>query len=877
MTMAKLSGLLAGVLATLALAAPARAEQPGQPHTYVVLIGIGKYQDPQIKPRPFAEDDAKALYQLLTDKKYLGVPADNVKLLLGAPDPAVKGSEKATRENILKALTWVGEQARPRDLVIIGYFGEGGPLGKSGDRRCYFAVDSTFANRDKDAVAADDIGEALKKLKAEHVCSFVDVNFKGFDPKDQKVPEPNLGTAPYKEFIGDDETDEHAPLTGHVVFLATNGLSSSLDLKEKGHGIFAEVLLDGLKGGADGADKVEGNEADGFVTVDELTAYLDKQLPELARKFGGTKEEKQQHVFVLGGEGTHYVLTTNPDKVVASIRNIEKFEGLVKSGKVPEKFAAEGTLLLGRMPRLEAQRNLRKEYQKLADGAISLDTFEANRTKILDSTKMTDREAAAWADKLIRATRIIRENYVKDLKQGELVAWAVRGLYRAVEEKVPEELDKKLKEAVNEDDEGKLRAVAAEGRKLLGHREDLDKSKDHLHRDLDLALKRMCRHLDPYTTYIDPEEKQRFDADIGGQFTGIGIQIRKDAATDYLLVVSPIKNSPAYKGGLQAGDLVTQVIRPVDSEGRPINPPQVLETKGLPLNDAVKNILGKEDTPIKLIVQREGVDKPLEIELRRARIEVESVLGIKRKADDSWDYMIDPQSKIGYVRLTSFSRNSFRDLDEVVKDLRQQGMKGFILDLRFDPGGLLTAAWKISDLFLPDKAKIVEIRPRVGASTWFRGQPKTVQMTDFPMVVLVNGYSASASEIVSAALQDNGRAVVVGERSYGKGSVQNIYENFEGGDLKFTTATFWRPSGKNLNKATAGKNGGPGNDDDVWGVTPDRVVKLERKEREDLAEHQHELEVIRPKGKPMKDTGFEDRQLNDALKYLREQIKTASR
>jgi carboxyl-terminal processing protease len=146
------------------------------------------------------------------------------------------------------------------------------------------------------------------------------------------------------------------------------------------------------------------------------------------------------------------------------------------------------------------------------------------------------------------------------------------------------------------------------------------------------------------------------------------------------------------------------------------------------------------------------------------------------------------------------------------------------------------------------------------------------------MVCLVNGGSASGSEIVSAALQDHKRALIVGERSYGKGSVQNIMK-FEGGELKMTTATFWRPSGKNLNKATAGKNGGPGNDDDVWGVVPDRAIKLERKERGDLEEALHQAEVIQPKGRKMKEpkAEFKDKQLDAALEYLREQIKKSAR
>ena len=221
------------------------------------------------------------------------------------------------------------------------------------------------------------------------------------------------------------------------------------------------------------------------------------------------------------------------------------------------------------------------------------------------------------------------------------------------------------------------------------------------------------------------------------------------------------------------------------------------------------------------------------------------MLGSKRKSDGSWDYYIDAENKIGYVRLTSFSQNTALDLVKALEELDKKGLKAFVLDLRFNPGGLLDSAVKISDIFIDD-GQIVTIRPRTEEPKVISGTPKVVNgshessLLDFPMVCLVNGGSASGSEIVSACLQDHHRAIIVGERSYGKGSVQNI-QPFEGGALKMTTASFWRPSGKNLNKSsTAGK------EDEDWGVIPDKgfEVKLPRKERDDLAEHQHNLEII---------------------------------
>ncbi len=856
MSKATIAYSLGAILGLLLLSGQGRAEgQATPPQPYVVLVGISKYADAKIKPRTHAEDDARALYDLFTNKDYLGVDKKHVKLLLGSPD-GKRGSQPATRENILKALQWLASEARGKDPVIFAFFGNGGPLGDLGDRRCYFAADSTFKDRDKDAIAAADVGEALKNLKSREFATFLDVDFKGFD---SESVEPNLGANPYREFLGDDGTEEKGPISGRVVFLATNGLSTSLDLKE--HGLFAKVLLEGLKGAAD----KDGYEPDGQITVDELSSYLDKRIPRLANEFGKTREEKNQQHWVLGGRANHFVLTHNPAVMPAVKERLEKLETLLKDSKMPAKFGVEGRQLLERMPRLTYQRNLRKDYQALVDGTIDQETFETRRDAILEGTRLRDADAAQYAKKVIEASELVKENYVKEINQGDLVAAGIKGLYRRIEEKAPPEIEAKLK-TVKKMNEEELTKLLSDVRLQLGKREDLDK-----HKDLDITLQRMLAHLDPYTTYIDPESLTRFNQDITGNFRGIGIQIRKDNASDMLLVVTPIKGSPAYKAGLQAGDIVTRIRREVDSEGKALAEPEEISTKGLALSDAVKKILGKEGTKVKLTVQREGEPKPLEFELTRAQIEVETILGHKRDSDDNWDYVIDKENKIAYVRLTSFQRNSYRDLIKVMRDLSKQGVKGFVFDLRFNPGGLLDSAVKISDLFVSD-GLIVSIRPRVGKPSAFHGHADN-SLLDFPMVCLVNGASASGSEIVSAALQDHNRAWIVGERSYGKGSVQNI-QPFEGGEIKLTTASFWRPSGKNLNKSsTAGK------EEDEWGVVPDKEIKLSRKEREDLYEALHESEIIaRKDGKGTKETKpeFKDKQLEEALKYLRKEIKVGN-
>src|SRR5262249_20758982 len=239
-----------------------------------------------------------------TSKDYSGIDKKDVTLLVGSEDKG-RGGKKATRAAFLEAVRNVSKEAAPQDTVILAFIGQGGPVGDSGERRCYFLADSTFEIRAKDAVATEEIEEALKNFKPKKFCTLLDVDFKGFvdDGKSGRaISEPTLGKAPYREFLGDDGSEDHLPIAGRVAFLATNGLATSLDLKD--HGLFTKVILDALKGKADD----EGYEADGQITVDELAKYVNKHLPELARENGKTEKEKEQDHFILAGASAHFVL-----------------------------------------------------------------------------------------------------------------------------------------------------------------------------------------------------------------------------------------------------------------------------------------------------------------------------------------------------------------------------------------------------------------------------------------------------------------------------------------------------------------------------------------------------------------------------------------
>ena len=292
-------------------------------------------------------------------------------------------------------------------------------------------------------------------------------------------------------------------------------------------------------------------------------------------------------------------------------------------------------------------------------------------------------------------------------------------------------------------------------------------------------------------------------------------------------------------------------------------------TKDLSLEDAIARMKGKVDTAVELTVRHAADDKEESFKLTRRIVQIETVLGETRKEDDSWNYMFDPDAKIAYVRLTSFSRRTHPDLQRVLRKLRRDGVKALVLDLRFNPGGLLTSAIDVADLFLEGGTIVSTDGRNAPKRTWTAKKRGT--FTDFQMAVLVNRFSASASEIVAASLQDHDRAIIVGERTWGKGSVQNIIE-LEGGKsaLRLTTGTYHRPNGKNIHRFEGAT------DDDDWGVRPSdgHALRLSPVETRRLLDYQQDVNVIGSDGEASSDEEKRliDRQLQRALDHLNKEI-----
>jgi carboxyl-terminal processing protease len=340
------------------------------------------------------------------------------------------------------------------------------------------------------------------------------------------------------------------------------------------------------------------------------------------------------------------------------------------------------------------------------------------------------------------------------------------------------------------------------------------------------------------------------------EFGGIGIQVTIEPRSRHLMVMTPLPGTPAYKAGIRAGDRILEI------DGKPTSE----FAEGREMDTAVKMMRGKPGDAVKVKVLHEGSTKPEEFEITRAVIKTPTVLGDHYQADGTWSYFLEGPEKIGYLRLTHFSRNSADEVEQALVQLQKDGMKGLILDLRYNPGGLLQAATAIADLFI-EGGVIVSTKGRNTEEQVVKAR-KAGTFSGFPMAVLVNRFSASASEIVSACLQDHKRAIVVGERTWGKGSVQNVIE-LEGGKsaLKLTTASYHRPSGKNIHRFPNAK------ESDEWGVTPDSgfEVKWSIKEMEEYRDYRAERDVLRESGEPRK-SEFKDTQLDKAVSWMKEEF-----
>ncbi len=367
---------------------------------------------------------------------------------------------------------------------------------------------------------------------------------------------------------------------------------------------------------------------------------------------------------------------------------------------------------------------------------------------------------------------------------------------------------------------------------------------------------------DDYAQYVSPEEQREFAKMLTSSFVGIGVQVMPDGVgtNEYLTVVSPLEDTPAYRAGIQAGDKISEI------DGT--------STRGLTVDECIKLLTGEPGTNVALTILRPRVvadgkkieadasavdthsteptlagDEEIHVTIERAEIVSSSVRGIRRRSEQGgeWDYMIDPDRRIAYARLSQFTPTAPLELAKALfaAGADQPGFGGLILDLRDNPGGMIDAAITIADLFL-DSGTIVSTRGRAQGENQTYSAKAGDTFPDFPIIVLVNGNSASASEMLSGALKDHGRALIVGTRTYGKGLVQTVKTPYSlgGAQIKFTAARYYLPSGKLIQRT---------DDAQDWGVDPDsgfyvpmtnaeRLAAFRKRRDADILRQQSELD-----------------------------------
>ena len=322
---------------------------------------------------------------------------------------------------------------------------------------------------------------------------------------------------------------------------------------------------------------------------------------------------------------------------------------------------------------------------------------------------------------------------------------------------------------------------------------------------------------DPYTRFMDPREFKNMQIDTSGELTGVGIQLTQDQDTKKLVVISPIEDTPAFDAGIQAKDIITKI------DGQ--------STHGMDINKAVSLIRGPIGSQVILSIKREN--REIEFPIIRAKIEIHPVKYSQKESS---------LGKVAYIRLNQFSANAAREMREAIDDLETQNVSGYILDLRSNPGGLLYASIEIARMWL-DSGDIVSTVKRNGITD--RQKANNKSLTDKPLVVMVDGGSASASEILSGALQDNKRATLVGTNTFGKGLVQSVRGVGKGAGLAVTIAKYFTPSGRDINHE---------------GIKPDVEISLTDAQKETLRKNRNKIGTI------------EDPQYAKALEILTQEI-----
>lgn len=373
---------------------------------------------------------------------------------------------------------------------------------------------------------------------------------------------------------------------------------------------------------------------------------------------------------------------------------------------------------------------------------------------------------------------------------------------------------------------------------------------------VDGAIRGMMRQLDPYSGYISPEELPGFLRRNRGQFCSVGLEV--GLRDGIMSVIAPIEGSASARAGLQSGDQILRI------GGKDVEHLSTFEVEEM--------LVGPPATEVFLTYRRHGDSIPREVVLPREQVALHTVRGLNRMPDGTWNYWLDAQAGVGYIRVSNFRENTATEFDAALSHINKARLRALTLDLRFNPGGFLHQAVAMADRFLSD-GPIVSTVNRLSAVDEFRAEPSPTDV-QVPLFILLNGGSASSSEIVAGSLQARGRAKVIGERSFGKGSVQHLIQlTGHKAAIKLTVAYYRLPDGRIIHRTENGR----GMDDALdWGIKPDLEVALTLEENHRIQEARRLLDLGATAGTVVSEVGVivgEDRQLQAALELARGEVR----
>lgn len=532
---------------------------------------------------------------------------------------------------------------------------------------------------------------------------------------------------------------------------------------------------------------------DGYVTVREIAALA----------FGKEKRDKcdafvwQTNRPGVADEATSLsaaAMLIAPVNFESRTQRLAALEKLHSEKQVDDPIWNEGRKLLDRMPPVAADRKLRRSLEDLLVGGIGIVNFKAIRDGVLAARALSVPKAKQFADSVLEANLRTRTSFVHANHASTALRAALQELLRRSQEFAAPQLrlDLEKLDAIGSSD---LSNLLLKIRMQLGRRDDMSDRQI-----LDTTLKSYAEFLDDYSDYFPPniyaEEKKLNE----GHFTGLGLRLQS-AKRGGLEVVAVLANGGGKVAGILSGDRIVRV-----DEHSLLN---------LDFDDASNLLAGKPKQKARIWIERPGETGNLQFSVTFDRVQVETVFGWHRRAaDQKWDFLMTGGECVGYIRIGLFSADTVDALRAALSDLRAKNAVGVILDLRDNPGGILNAAIETAGLFVGNKT-VVEIFSANGERSTRTGTAFG-SYRDIPMVVLINRNSASGAELVAAALSDHDRATIVGERSYGKGSVQSVFDLENGASaLKITTELFRRPNGQPLNRTASSQA------NDAWGVTPD--------------------------------------------------------